>query len=265
MNRCVRIVDQDGVNILDSEIKIFRITAADTLRGLFSRVAPESTRKRRLVSVKLQQAVTTPSNAATHTEEFDEKILDLVKLVVGSQGVDPIVVTYVVALDPERAQETTASGPPSTADRDIYASIRNHQPPVHVAGAHADEELQHCLTPGEVAGWYGDEQRHAQAESTRLYLTLFCSGFQPEDPRRAVFEAVHAVLQHVTTAFLQTLHFDCGVAMTELLQFAETRDVVAPRYLPPESHETGHRPAKLSVAHGIAHLFSSKAIFRSAS
>lgn len=256
MNRCVRIVDRDGFNNLHTEIRICRITAPDTLRDVFNRVAPKG--NFRLVSVKLQQSVATPTKDATHTEEFDEKVVDLVNLVVGSQGFDPAVVTFVVA--PEPADDHTASGTQAATDCKSDACFGSCLQPVTVGALPADEGLHDDLTADEVGGWYDDQLRLEHSEFTRLYLTRFSCGFQDGDPRRAVFEAVHAVLQHVTPAFLETLQFECSPAISELIQFAQIRDL---------SHETGLWPAKTSahssVAQAIAHLFSSQAIFRSAS
>lgn len=113
MNRCVRVMDKDGLSVLAARTEVVKVGETATFRDVLARTLPN--REIPVTRVQLKHAVNTPDTDAINTRELDEKIYEGIQLVSCSQGFEPMMITYVEELSSKSAHAPTASGPSTSA------------------------------------------------------------------------------------------------------------------------------------------------------
>lgn len=276
MNRCVRVIDQDGRSIFSSAARVAKIGSIETFHDVFRRLVPGA--KLRVTCVQLKQCMSTADEDAAETTDLDEKILDVLSLLRSCQGIDPTIITFVARPSDEPASTSNASLATQTAGEQTTASEEipvgpnaSSGPPAESINADAtavasglSPPLQY-LSQDEVSTWYDNRSSATRAAVIVDYLSAEGCGFQDGDQRKAVFRAVEGVLQYVTPIGLHALQLDCSVAASQLSSIAAARH---PHSVVPVNGEASKAATKMvnsAIAQAIASVQSTLDIQRSVS
>lgn len=276
MNRCVRVVGEDGLSILPSKTRIVNILPIETFRDVLAKLVPG--RELSVSCVQLQEATTT-DKGVTDTREMDQKVSDLLQLVVCSQGFDPMMITYVV--------ETSSCGPETAVAIAAETAAGHRDAPTQTDAAElpftsdtqlvAGEAPAKCVSSGgsEVAICRSlqqqprdaDHQRPAaRARALNDYLAEHACELSADDPGVEVVDALEAVLIHVTPELLQSLNMPCAVARSRLLKMAAAHHSVTGTSTSAGSSCSeqcgGMEEARRAIVEAIAKLHASPAVHR---
>lgn len=112
MHRCVRVVDEDGRNVLRAANKIVEVSDSESFRDVLGKVVPDS--RFRVDRVQLTHTASAQAGDASETQDLDATVTQILQFVASSQGYDPLIITYVVARPNQELAPPALASPPST-------------------------------------------------------------------------------------------------------------------------------------------------------
>lgn len=242
MNRCVRVIDQDGLSILPSASRVVKIQETDTFRDVLAKLVP--VRNLPVTCVQLKEAVNTPDADLTDTQELDEKVSDVLQLVSSCHSFDPMIITYAIdvsvgfrstdqaaAIAGVIAPQTEAEAEEVSTDDQLQDSDAAADKCISSGGTAVGTavDVQHqCFTRDGVPHMNSDQWRVARSEVLAYMEEHGCS-FHADDARSAVtiVNAVAAVMVNVSTGLLHSLDLKCKVAESQLLKIAAAQNAIS--------------------------------------